>query len=126
MAVSEEDVEQLVGTRTAKEKEVPLSQIIDVLNERFGTTFTKADQLFFDQIIEYTKADVTVQERARANDLGNFALSMKKNLMDAIVDRMDANQVLANKSISEQEFQDVAFREMVRRFYDELRADERR
>jgi type I restriction enzyme R subunit len=126
MAVSEEDVEQLVGTRTAKEKEVPLSQIIDVLNERFGTTFTKADQLFFDQIVEHTKADVTVQERARANDLGNFALSMKKNLMNAIVDRMDANQVLANKYISEQEFQDVAFREMVRRFYDELRADERR
>jgi hypothetical protein len=29
-----------------------LSKLIDVLNDRFGTDFTDADQLFFDQIIE--------------------------------------------------------------------------
>jgi hypothetical protein len=39
-----------VGTRRGEKTEVPLSQIIDILNERFGTSFTQADQLFFDQV----------------------------------------------------------------------------
>ena len=34
-----------------------LSQLIDVVNERFGTDFNQADQLFFDQIVEAAMAD---------------------------------------------------------------------
>jgi type I restriction enzyme, R subunit len=41
-----------VGLRTADDKKVALSQLIDKLNERFGTDFKPADQLFFDQIAE--------------------------------------------------------------------------
>ncbi|TVR48906.1 MAG: type I restriction endonuclease subunit R, partial [Planctomycetota bacterium] len=39
-----------VGTGRSKEDIAPLSTIIDVLNDRFGTEFTEADKLFFDQI----------------------------------------------------------------------------
>ena len=39
-----------VGTGRTKDQEVTLSSLIDRLNERFGTNFTMADQLFFDQI----------------------------------------------------------------------------
>ena len=39
-----------VGSRKAKEEKAPLSEIIDVLNERFGTNFTEEDRLFFEQI----------------------------------------------------------------------------
>jgi type I restriction enzyme, R subunit len=53
----EEDAENLdgpveVGSGKLHEEELPLPQLIDVVNERFGTDFTEADQLFFDQIIE--------------------------------------------------------------------------
>src|SRR5204862_3564766 len=41
-----------VGTGGSKSDEVALSQLIDLLNEQFGTEFTAADQLFFDQIEE--------------------------------------------------------------------------
>jgi hypothetical protein len=41
-----------------------LSEIIDVLNERFGTNFTKADQLFFDQVMGEAKDDNDVAQRA--------------------------------------------------------------
>ena len=37
---------------------VPLSQLIDLVNERFGTDFNQADQLFFDQIIEAAMTDL--------------------------------------------------------------------
>lgn len=39
-----------VGSGMVRERPVPLSKLIDVVNERFGTDFTEADQLFFDQI----------------------------------------------------------------------------
>ncbi|KXS32137.1 MAG: restriction endonuclease subunit R [Candidatus Gallionella acididurans] len=39
-----------VGTGKAKEEKAPLSEIIQVLNERFGTAFTEEDRLFFEQI----------------------------------------------------------------------------
>ena len=33
-------------------KNVKLSQLIDIINNRFRTDFDQADQLFFDQIVE--------------------------------------------------------------------------
>ena len=39
-----------VGTAAEKDVEVALSTLVVKLNERFGTDFTEADQLFFDQV----------------------------------------------------------------------------
>ncbi|HEY3740523.1 MAG TPA: hypothetical protein VGL53_11800 [Bryobacteraceae bacterium] len=36
-----------VGTGTAKDAKVELSRLIDTINDRFGTDFTQADELFF-------------------------------------------------------------------------------
>src|SRR4029077_7404042 len=41
-----------VGTGKAKDEKGPLSEIIQVLNEPFGTQFTEEDRLFFQQIKE--------------------------------------------------------------------------
>ena len=41
-----------VGTGKAREEKAPLSEIIEVLNDRFGTSFTEEDRLFFEQIRE--------------------------------------------------------------------------
>jgi type I restriction enzyme R subunit len=45
-----------VGSWLDRSQPVPLSQLIDLVNERFGTDFTQADQLFFDQIVEAAMA----------------------------------------------------------------------
>lgn len=37
-----------VGSGLVRSEAVPLSQLIDLVNERFGTDFNQADQLFFD------------------------------------------------------------------------------
>ena len=52
-----------VGTGRAKEEEVTLSRLIERLNERFGTDFTKADQLFFDQIRASAENNENIAER---------------------------------------------------------------
>jgi type I restriction enzyme, R subunit len=41
-----------VGSGVVRESAVQLSQLIDVINNRFGTDFNQADQLFFDQLIQ--------------------------------------------------------------------------
>ena len=109
------------GTRWAQPEEVKLSEVITILNDRFGTNFTAADQLFFDQLVEHAKADEEVQKRAAANSLANFSLAMKSKLRDAIVDRLEQNEAIATRYLNEQDFENVAFGELVRRIYDELR-----
>jgi type I restriction enzyme, R subunit len=109
------------GTKWAKPEEVKLSQVIDILNERFGTQFAEADQLFFDSLIAEAKADDQVKLWAEANALHSFALAMKGKLRDAVVDRLDKNDRIATRYLNEDEFQNVTFNELVRRIYEDLK-----
>ena len=113
-----------VGTRKAKDDEAQLSEIIEVLNERFGTEFTAADQLLFDQFVAAAKLDDEVVQRAKANPLDNFALAMKGKVEELMVDRMDRNQEIVTRYLNDAQFQDVAFRLLVKRIYEEIRAAE--
>ena len=109
------------GTKWAQPEQVKLSEVIHILNDRFGTEFTAADQLFFESVIEQAKADGDVQKRAAANSLDNFSLAMKGKLRDAIVDRMDQNEKIATRYLNEEQFEAVAFRELVKRIYEDLK-----
>jgi type I restriction enzyme, R subunit len=62
-----------VGTGKAKEEKAPLSEIIEVLNDRFGTNFTDEDRLFFEQIKEKATKSPEVVRLRRANPLTNFS-----------------------------------------------------
>ena len=103
------------------DEEVKLSEVITILNDRFGTDFTSADQLFFDSVVEEAKADEQVKKWAGANPLDGFSLAMKGKLRDAIVDRLDKNQEIATRYLDEQDFENVAFGELVKRIYEDLR-----
>ena len=46
-----------LGSGMVRDRSVPLSQLIDIVNDRFGTDFNQADQLFFDQIVEAALTD---------------------------------------------------------------------
>jgi len=110
-----------VGTRQAKDEDVALSQIIEVLNDRFGTEFTQADQLLFDQFIQEAKQDAEVVERALANPLDNFELAMKPKVEGLMIDRMDQNQEIVNRYLNDPTFQAAAFKAIVKQIYNEIR-----
>ena len=60
----------------AKEPEMePLSQIIGVLNERFGINLTEIDQLLFDQFEQSWTADEDLADQARNNVFENLVCS---------------------------------------------------
>ncbi|WP_437829866.1 type I restriction endonuclease subunit R [Sorangium sp. So ce1153] len=112
-----------VGTRQAKDERAKLSSIIEVLNERFGTTFTESDQLLFEQWVEDAKRDEMVRKRARANAFDHFSLSIR-DLIDGIVaSRLDQNAAIGARYFNDETFQATAFQELARRIYDGIRAE---
>ena len=100
-----------VGSGLVREQEAPLSQLIDLINDRFGTDFNDADQLFFDQIVETAVADETLRETAAVNSEARFELTFK-NLVDTLfTERMDQNEEIYIRYMN-----DAAFRRMVSRW----------
>ena len=69
-----------VGSGLVREEAIPLSQLIDIVNERFGTDFTQADQLFFDQIVAAAMADEGLRQAAEVNPGDKFELVFKSLL----------------------------------------------
>jgi type I restriction enzyme R subunit len=111
-----------VGTGRAEEDQVKLSELIDLLNERFHTNFTPADQLFFDQVAEEAKADDKVVLQARANPYDAFALAMREKLADLMIDRLAQNREIVTRFFDEGELRRLVEGELSRRIYEEVRA----
>jgi len=80
-----------VGTGRIEDEHVPLSRIVDVLNERFGTEFTSADELFWDQVRADATADESVRDAGEANTIDNFAHVFDRKLEELVIGRMDRN-----------------------------------
>lgn len=96
-----------VGTGLLHEEAVLLSRLIDVVNDRFGTDFNQADQLFFDQIVEAAISDVALKQAATVNPGDKFELVFK-NLLEALfVERMDQNEEIFARFMNDKSFQKV-------------------
>ena len=82
------------GIRKGKEEKALISQIIEVLNDKLGTDFNSADQLFFDQIEEEMVLDETLVKQAQSNTKENFRYGFEDKFMDAVIERMEQNEEL--------------------------------
>jgi type I restriction enzyme R subunit len=112
-----------VGTGMVREAPVPLSRLIDIVNERFGTDFNQADQLFFDQIVEAAMADEALKQAAAVNPEDKFELVFK-NLLEALfVERMDQNEELFARFMNDPAFQKVVTGWLASEAYKRLRGD---
>jgi len=96
-----------VGSGIAREEAVPLSQLIDIVNERFGTDFNQADQLFFDQIVEVAVGDEGLRQAAAANPEDKFELVFRNLLERLFVERMDQNEEIFIRFMNDKAFQKV-------------------
>ncbi len=112
------------GTGMVREEPIPLSKIIDVLNERFGTEFNRADQLFFDQLIETAILDDAVIEAAKVNPEAKFALIFKNLLQVLFVERIDQNEEIFARYMNDEAFQREVTRQLAAAAYERLRFKE--
>lgn len=111
-----------VGSGAAREEAVPLSQLIDVINERFGTDFNQADQLFFDQIVEAAVSDDGIRQAAAVNPEDKFELVFRNLLERLFVERMEENEGIFIRFMNDQAFQKVVTAWMAAEAYRRLRA----
>ncbi|MCA9232396.1 MAG: type I restriction endonuclease subunit R [Planctomycetales bacterium] len=98
-----------VGTGKSKDEKAPLSEIIEVLNDRFGTEFTDEDRLFFEQIKEKAAKDEQIIQTALANSEDKFALGIRKLVEALMIQRMDENDSLVTRYLDDTQFQETAF-----------------
>ena len=110
-----------VGSGLAREQEAPLSQLIDIINDRFGTDFNDADQLFFDQIVETAVADASLRETAAVNSEERFELTFKNLIDQLFTERMDQNEEIFIRYMNNPAFRTVVSQWMGKEAYRRLR-----
>ena len=110
-----------VGSGMAHPQPVPLSQLINALNERFGTDFNRADQLFFDQIVEAAMADNSVRQAAAVNPGDKFELVFRGLLKSLFVERMDQNEDIFVRFMNDEYFQNTVTEWMSSEAYRRLK-----
>lgn len=112
-----------VGTAREKDAEVALSTLVDNLNEKFGTDFTEADQLFFDQVRATAEKNEKIVEAAQANNLSNFSAFFGRVLDDLFIQRMEGNDEIFNRVMSDKQFRTAAQNHLAREVYERIKGE---
>jgi type I restriction enzyme R subunit len=112
------------GTGGQEPQFAKLSEIIDRLNDRFGTQFTEADKVFVDQIEQTCVENEALATQARVNSPENFKLALDKVLEGLVIDRLDANEQFFGRMIDDPAFGAVVRDYLARKVYVRLNEDE--
>lgn len=110
-----------VGTGTGTDEPVQLSTLVNQLNERFGTEFTLADQLFFDQVIATAIEDQKIREAAEVNTYDNFMHFFSKMLENLFIERMEGNEEIFTKLMNDDKMMQVAAKQVGKDVYNRVR-----
>lgn len=108
------------GLKRAKEEEALLSEIITVLNDRFGTEFEEADKLFFDQIEAELMQDETLKTQAKVNKIDTFKYAFEDLFISKLIERMDQNQEIFEKILEDKSFGDLVKQMMLKKVFNKM------
>ncbi|MDR0704289.1 MAG: DEAD/DEAH box helicase family protein [Planctomycetaceae bacterium] len=108
------------GIDYEKDTVVRLSNIIHILNEQFGTEFTEADRLFFEQIKMDIAAEPEIRERAVSNSLENFSFAVDDLFVNKMIERMEANQETTTKLLENKDLETAVKQAVTQDIYDEF------
>lgn len=108
------------GMRKDKDDAIKLSELINLLNERFGTEFTDADRLFFEQIQQELINDENLQKQAASNQIDNFKYPFSDIYENKLIDRMEQNQEIFSKLMNDADFGQFVKMWMLKSVYEKL------
>lgn len=109
-----------VGTGKSKDEDKPLSEIIQALNDRFGTDFSDEDRLFFEQIKEKASKDERIIQTAMANPLDKFELGIKSIIESLMMQRMSENDSIVTRYMDDGNFQKTIFPILAKEIYKNI------
>ncbi len=108
------------GIKRAADEKAALSEIINILNERFSTEFGEADKLFFDQIEAELIEDETLKTQANANKIDTFKYAFEDLFLSKLIERMDQNQEIFEKILEDTAFGNLVKGWMLKKVYTRL------
>lgn len=109
-----------VGQGAREDEQVRLSSIIEVLNERFGTEFTPADEVILEQITLDGSTDLELQQGAKVNTRDNFRFLSDPKIQDLFIERMDRNESLFTRYMNDEAFREFINASISNRIYDHI------
>ncbi len=112
------------GIRKDKEEQIQLSQIVDAINNRFGTEFTEADRLLFDQVGLDLINDEAIIKQAKTNSFESFLQgSLRDKSIEKFIDRMDINNSTTSNILNNEKLADaVIFKYLAKFIYEKINA----
>jgi type I restriction enzyme R subunit len=112
-----------IGTGKGESAKEELSKIIEILNEKFKTDFTNADELFLDSVKEDAIKDEQVRNAAKVNTIDNFGFIFEQRVKDLFIDRMDQNELITAKFLNDTDFRTVVSAFLIKQVYERIRAE---
>ena len=109
------------GINRPKDEKAKLSDILKVLNDKYGTEFNSADKLFFEQIEEELYQNEDLELRAKNNPIENFKYAFDEVFLKTLIERMDGNQEIFDKIMENREFKKDVEEWMTKRVYERFR-----
>jgi type I restriction enzyme, R subunit len=106
------------GTGKGKGPEVKLSEIIKLINDRFGTEFDAQDLV--DGVTDQLVADNTIRQAADANDKENFGYVFTPKLDEALLDRHAKHGEFIDRVFADADMGRMFRSEMLRLVYGRL------
>ena len=109
-----------VGTGNAQEDDLPLSQLIQLLNEKFGTEFNEEDRFFAKQFCEKAASDDKVRQMALANSFDKFLLGITPLITRFMIEAMGENDKFVTKYMDEPDFNSAALPPLAKSIYESV------
>lgn len=94
-----------------------LSRMVEEINGIYGTQFTIADQLFFEQIIEDALTNKDIIGAAQNNSLENFTAYFADKLLDLLFQRMEGNEEISNQVMSDENLRKRVVKRLAKQIY---------
>ena len=126
IALEEGDAEPLkgpdeVGTGKIDDEVIVLSELIDKLNERFGTDFTQADEVYFTSLAITASEKQDLRDYAFANALDNFELVFERQFKQLLLERNEKNDAIRSRVLQSNDFYRAVVKELSKRTYNRIR-----
>lgn len=109
------------GVRSGKEEKAQLSEIINILNERFEMNLTDRDKLYFDQVEEELVNNEKLSKQAKSNTMENFKFGFEDVFLNTVISNMGKNKEIFTKIMDDTEFSNVVKLLMMEKVYERLR-----
>ena len=106
------------GISRQKDEKDKLSNIINILNDKFGTEFTDADRLYFEQLEQALYENDELKLRAQSNPIENFKYAFEEIFIQTLIDRMKDNDDIFDKVMGDSEFRDDIKGWMTKKVYE--------